>query len=103
MSLISPVCWSVLEWQIDRRAVHREYSDMSPSSHESGDTGPSDLRFYTVKEAAEILRVNPRTIQRAIERGNLPAVRISNRGRYRIPRTAIDSLLGNPTTWPLGS
>ena len=46
--------------------------------------------FYTVPEAARMLRVTPATIYRAIREDAFPAVRI--RTRYVIPATAVDRL-----------
>jgi excisionase family DNA binding protein len=46
--------------------------------------------FYTVPEAARILRVTPATIYRAIRDDAFPAVRI--RTRYVIPARAVDRL-----------
>jgi excisionase family DNA binding protein len=46
--------------------------------------------FYTVPEAARILRVTPATIYRAIRDDAFPAVRI--RTRYVIPASAVDRL-----------
>ncbi|MGH3998413.1 MAG: helix-turn-helix domain-containing protein [Pseudonocardiaceae bacterium] len=46
--------------------------------------------FYTVSEAARILRVTPATIYRAIRDDAFPAVRI--RTRYVIPARAVDRL-----------
>src|SRR5918998_2592703 len=46
--------------------------------------------FYTVPEAARVLRVTPATIYRAIRDDAFPAVRI--RTRYVIPATAVDRL-----------
>ena len=48
--------------------------------------------FLTVREAAEILRVDPATIYRAIRDNSFPAVRI--RHRYVIPAVAIERLVG---------
>lgn len=50
--------------------------------------GPS--AFYTVREAARILRVDPATLYRAIREDAFPAVRI--RTRYVIPTAAVDRL-----------
>lgn len=47
--------------------------------------------FYTVKEAARIVRVDPSTLYRAIREGVFPAVRI--RTRYVIPAAALDKLI----------
>lgn len=46
--------------------------------------------FYTVSEAARVLRVTPATIYRAIREDAFPAVRI--RTRYVIPAAAVDRL-----------
>ncbi len=46
--------------------------------------------FYTVPEAAHVLRVTPATIYRAIRDDAFPAVRI--RTRYVIPAAAADRL-----------
>ena len=48
--------------------------------------------FYTVPEAARILRVTPATLYRAIRDDAFPAVRI--RTRYVIPASAVDRLGG---------
>ena len=46
--------------------------------------------FYTVPEAARVLRVTPATLYRAIREDAFPAVRI--RTRYVIPASAVDQL-----------
>lgn len=46
--------------------------------------------FYTVPEAARVLRVTPATLYRAIRDDAFPAVRI--RTRYVIPASAVDHL-----------
>lgn len=47
--------------------------------------------FYTVAEAAQILRVDSATLYRAIREDAFPAVRI--RSRYVIPSAALDRLI----------
>jgi excisionase family DNA binding protein len=47
--------------------------------------------FYTVREAARILRVDPSTLYRAIGEDAFPAVRI--RTRYVVPAAALDRLI----------
>lgn len=47
--------------------------------------------FYTVTEAARILRVGASTLYRAIREGAFPAVRL--RSRYVVPAIALDKLL----------
>lgn len=46
--------------------------------------------FYTVREAARIMRCDPSTLYRAIREDAFPAVRI--RARYVVPATAVDKL-----------
>lgn len=47
-------------------------------------------RFLAPKEAAEILRVDVSVIYRAIRLGQLPSVRLTERGAIRIPRSALE-------------
>ncbi len=49
-----------------------------------------DKTFYTVTEAAAVLRVAPATLYRAIREDAFPAVRI--RTRYVVPAAALDRL-----------
>ena len=46
-------------------------------------------RWYSIKEAAEALDVSHDTVSRLIERGDLPAIRVSLR-IVRIPAPALD-------------
>jgi excisionase family DNA binding protein len=46
--------------------------------------------FYTVPEAAPILRVDPATVYRAIRANEFPAVRV--RSRCIVPAVAIDQI-----------
>lgn len=55
---------------------------------QSESAGPA---FYTVREAARILRVGPSTLYRAIREGDFPAIRL--RARYVVPAAALDRLL----------
>ena len=52
-----------------------------------GATAPT---FYTVPEAAAVLRVDPKTIYRAIREDAFPAVRL--RSRYVVPASAVEAL-----------
>jgi excisionase family DNA binding protein len=47
------------------------------------------VRYFTIKEAAGRLRVSHDTVSRLIERGDLPAIRVSER-LYRIPAPALE-------------
>lgn len=40
-------------------------------------------KLLTIKEVAEVLNVNPRTVNRMIDRGELPAVKVGNRWRIK--------------------
>ncbi|WP_134662015.1 MULTISPECIES: helix-turn-helix domain-containing protein [unclassified Amycolatopsis] len=51
--------------------------------------------FYTVGEAARVLRVNPVTLYRAIRDDSFPAVRI--RTRYVVPAAALAELIAEVT------
>lgn len=57
-------------------------TSVDPSSHPP--------LFYTVREAAAILRCNPNTLYRAIHDDAFPAVRI--RSRFVVPAQAVDQL-----------
>lgn len=47
--------------------------------------------FYTVREAARILRVDPSTLYRAIREDAFPAVQV--RTRYVVPAAVLDRLI----------
>lgn len=57
-----------------------------------GNAGPA---FYTVREAARILRVAASTLYRVIREGDFPAVQL--RTRYVVPAAAIEQLLNEAT------
>ena len=46
--------------------------------------------FLAPKEVAAALNVHVSAVYRAIERGTLPAVRLSDRGAIRIPSSALE-------------
>ena len=48
----------------------------------------TERRWYTIKEVAERLRVSHDTVARMVERGELPAIRVSAR-LVRIPAPAL--------------
>ena len=57
--------------------------------------GPlSDLRFLTVAEVAEMMRVSNMTVYRLVKSGELPAVRFGR--SYRIPETAVEAAVQLP-------
>jgi excisionase family DNA binding protein len=54
-----------------------------------------DRLFADVTEAAAILRYDPRTVRRAIEAGDIPAVRVGE--RWRIPTAWLRKQAGQAT------
>lgn len=66
-------------------SVGREMSDVS--QHPNGDESP---RFYSVPEAARILRVSEMTLYRSIAENGFPTVRV--RSRLTVPARAIDGM-----------
>lgn len=54
--------------------------------------------FLTLREAAEVLRLHPRTVREYIRRGELKGRIIG--GRYRFRRCDLDAFFENaPTEW----
>ncbi len=53
-----------------------------------------DVRFLTVAEVAEIMRVSKMTVYRLVHSGELPAVRFGR--SYRVPETAVTHALQTP-------
>ncbi len=48
-----------------------------------------EREYLAPKECAHLLRVHVSSVYRAVEEGRLPAVRLSDLGAIRIPRSAI--------------
>lgn len=55
----------------------------------------SNVRFLTVAEVAELMRVSAMTVYRMVQSGELPAVRFGR--SYRIPEAAVVDLVQIPT------
>jgi excisionase family DNA binding protein len=53
-----------------------------------------DMRFLTVAEVAEIMRVSKMTVYRLVHAGDLPAVRFGR--SYRVPEQAVTEALQRP-------
>jgi excisionase family DNA binding protein len=53
-----------------------------------------DVRFLTVAEVAEIMRVSKMTVYRLVHAGELPAIRFGR--RYRVPESAVADALQRP-------
>lgn len=49
---------------------------------------------YTITEAAEMLAVDRETIRRNILNGSIKAVRLNERGHYRIPANELECFIG---------
>ena len=54
----------------------------------------SDMRFLTVAEVADLMRVSTMTVYRLVKSGELPAVRFGR--SYRIPETAVAAAVELP-------
>jgi len=54
----------------------------------------SNVRFLTVAEVAELMRVSAMTVYRMVQAGDLPAVRFGR--SYRIPEAAVVDLVKTP-------
>jgi excisionase family DNA binding protein len=53
-----------------------------------------DVRFLTVAEVADIMRVSKMTVYRLVHAGDLPAVRFGR--SYRVPESAVTAALEIP-------
>ncbi|MCQ1949081.1 MULTISPECIES: helix-turn-helix domain-containing protein [Arthrobacter] len=51
----------------------------------------SDVRFLTVSEVADVMRVSKMTVYRLVHSGDLPAVRFGR--SYRVPESAVQKVL----------
>lgn len=51
----------------------------------------SDVRFLTVSEVAEVMRVSKMTVYRLIHSGEMPAVQFGR--SYRVPESAVTEYL----------
>ena len=58
----------------------------------SGDL--TDVRFLTVAEVAEMMRVSNMTVYRLVHSGDLPAVRFGR--SFRIPESAVVAAIQTP-------
>lgn len=54
---------------------------------------PHPPKFYTVQEAAHLLRCSTKTVRRQIERGHLLATKPKGLRSWLIPETSIKNLL----------
>lgn len=56
----------------------------------------SDVRFLTVAEVAEMMRVSNMTVYRLVHAGALPAVRFGR--SFRIPESAVAAAIETPVS-----
>ena len=56
------------------------------------------VRFLTVLEVAEVMRVSKMTVYRLLHAGELPGVRVGR--SFRVPQDALDAYLRSSTTVP---
>jgi excisionase family DNA binding protein len=70
--------------------------DQSVKYHARMLTDTDEREFLAPKEVARELRVHVSAVYRAVERGELPAVRLSETGAIRIPRSALEPKEENP-------
>jgi excisionase family DNA binding protein len=54
----------------------------------------SNVRFLTVAEVADMMRVSNMTVYRLVHSGELPAIRFGR--SFRIPETAVEAVLQMP-------
>ncbi len=54
----------------------------------------SDVRFLTVAEVAEMMRVSSMTVYRMVHAGELPAIRFGR--SFRIPESAVVTAIETP-------
>lgn len=66
---------------------------MNTTAQESMQTTPKKRLAYRVDEVAELLGVSKSTIRRAIEAGQITAVKLAT-STYVIPAPAVNALLG---------
>ncbi|WP_298873979.1 helix-turn-helix domain-containing protein [uncultured Microbacterium sp.] len=55
-----------------------------------------DVRFLTVAEVAELMRVSKMTVYRLVHAGELPAVRFGR--SYRVPESAVVEAVQRPVS-----
>ncbi|MFP3467522.1 helix-turn-helix domain-containing protein [Leifsonia sp. SIMBA_070] len=55
-----------------------------------------DVRFLTVAEVADMMRVSRMTVYRMVHAGELPAIRFGR--SFRVPESAVEQLLRTVTS-----
>lgn len=80
---------------LTQHSVHNRHTghDFNNDLGESMDSELSDVRFLTVAEVAELMRVSKMTVYRMVHAGDLPAVKFGR--SYRVPESAVqDAIAG---------
>ncbi|TFD16485.1 DNA-binding protein [Cryobacterium sp. TMT1-21] len=54
----------------------------------------SDIRFLTVAEVADMMRVSKMTVYRLVHSGELPAIRFGR--SFRVPQSAVTAAIERP-------
>ncbi len=60
------------------------------------DPALAEMRFFTVAEVAEVMRVSRMTVYRLVHSGELPAVRVGR--SFRVPERAVHDYLRSAYT-----
>ena len=60
-------------------------------AHEGGSNALRDVRFLTVAEVADMMRVSRMTVYRLVHSGELPAIRFGR--SFRVPESAVAETL----------
>ncbi|WP_423919130.1 helix-turn-helix domain-containing protein [Frigoribacterium sp. 2-23] len=53
----------------------------------------SDVRFLTVAEVADMMRVSKMTVYRMVHSGEMPAIRFGR--SFRVPESAVEAVLSS--------
>ena len=84
--------------------LHRkkvEFEKERPIPHRKQPAKPIGERLLTLREAADILRLNPRTVRAYIQRGEIEARIIG--GRWRFRRADLDTFFESANShWDFG-
>jgi excisionase family DNA binding protein len=71
---------------------------MTKRKKPKADAAPIGDRLLTLREAAEVLRLNPRTVRDYVQRGEIEGRIIG--GRWRFRRADLDAFFANaPRNW----
>lgn len=83
---------SLPDW-MKGRAITALHAPRPSRADEGTANAPQALKFFTLAEAAGILRVSPRTVSRLVSSGELTCVRVGR--SVRISVAALEAFYGN--------